>query len=204
MQNHSLNNEQWQLIEAKYKSLFCYTARLIKGDNQGHGFEDKYQEIIIAAWKGAEGFLRKKEIEFSVDLLKDEEFDKYLKSCAWNAKSRKGAFLSKRYQVYNTPSLEVLQGNDWSEMEYNDEFIDVSTGEPVSSVDIVNFFVGADFNKVEERVLEYFLSDGDAIKPNGKINMKKLGESQNLTKRQAEHICNNLKYSLSDFDPQEI
>lgn len=201
---HTLTNEQWQLVEEKYKALFAYTARQIKGDNQGHGFDDKYQEVIIAAWKGAEGFLRKKNIEFSLDLLEDEEFDKYIKSCTWNAKNRKGAFLSKRYYVYNTPSLEVLEGNDWVGVDSEGDFQENSSGEPISSVDVsASFETGVDFNSMERKVLKYLLSDHTAIKPNGNINLKKMTEELNLTKRQAEHICESLKYTLADYDPQE-
>lgn len=97
-----ITNEQWELIDEKYGKLLTTICSKISGDAAIANFDDNLQDLRLATMDAVAGFSRKEGKEFE-DFWGTAGFNKYMKTCLWNLKTRKGAKLANDITSTKTP-----------------------------------------------------------------------------------------------------
>lgn len=172
-------------------------ANNIGGDSVALSQCDKVQEVRLSALAAVEAYSRKTSLLFE-DFVDTPDFNKYIKTCMWNKKSKFGAKLSKRFGITNLVNLDnVAAGTN----------VEFASGHPdpanfqVSAQEVISLFDDVSLNTESLRVIEYIINDPQSIKPNGNVNMKKLASVLNISKRQAASTLEKVRFLLKDYDP---
>ena len=165
----TVTNEQWELIEEKYGRLISKICHNISGDKAIANYDDNLQDLRLAAMEAVAGFARKENKVFE-DFWGTEGFNKYIKTCLWNLKNKKGANITKRYPVTkNTVDVN----------EYSDK-------------------ISYKFSDTQKIVVETITKDPTLLKPNGKVNIKKVGEQLDLPWLEVRNVLVSLSETLQN------
>ena len=167
----TITSDQWDLIEKKYGRLISKICHNITGDIAIANYDDNLQDLRLAAMEAVNGFARKEGLEFD-EFWDTEGFNKYLKTCLWNLKNKKGANITKKYPV----TKNTLDINKFAEILV-DERQDTSGIDLGISIDQIAY----KFTDRQKIVVDAITKDPTLLKPNGKVNIKKLSEQLNLT-----------------------
>ena len=178
-----ITNEEWLLIDEKYGKLLSKICTKISGDVAIASFEDNLQDLRIATIEAVAGFAKKEGLPFS-SFWGTIGFNKYMKTCLWNLKNKKGARISKRYPIHKN-TVDVTEFSDILVAETTDS----------SSVSIDSFFKDKKltFTEDQKRVVDIIVSNPDYVKPNGKINITKLSTSLNCCAAKTRKILATLQ-----------
>jgi len=178
-----ITEEQWELIDEKYGKLLSKICTKISGDAAIASFEDNLQDLRIATIEAVAGFAKKEGKPFD-SFWGTMGFNKYMKTCLWNLKNKKGARISKRYEIHKN-TVDVT--------EYSD--ILVSQDADSSSVSVDSFFEETKhtFNEDQENAIRTVVQNPHLVKPNGKINNKKLSRELGFCAAKTRKILNSIK-----------
>lgn len=210
---NKFTDEDFQLVCNHYRDLIYRTASCIRTDNQARQLEDGMQDIKIAMLIGVRSFLKKKNIDFTDKLLDksyglSSEFEKYMKTVMWQQKSKVGKWLTKRYTVFNTPSLTAFYGPEGEDSEaqqdaeaacFKDEV------KPASAViDEWEFIIeDAPFTHDAKILYRLLMEDPNSFysKNSGRLKKESLRKKTNMSKRQFDHAMENMAFALKDYNP---
>jgi hypothetical protein len=181
----TVTNEQWELIEEKYGRLISKICHNISGDRAIASYDDNLQDLRLAAMEAVAGFARKEDKDFE-DFWGTEGFNKYIKTCLWNLKNKKGANITKKYPV----TKNTVDINKYSDILV-DESQDTSSIDLGISLDQITY----KFTDQQKLIIETVTKDPTLLKPNGKVNIKKVGEELGFTWLEVRNVL----VSLSDI-----
>jgi|TARA_R110001599_G_C12102919_1_gene647202 hypothetical protein len=185
-----ITNDQWELIDEKYGKLLTTICTRISGDMAIATFDDNLQDLRIAALDAVQGFAKKEGKSFS-EFWGTSGFNKYMKTCLWNLKNKKGARISKRYNI-NKNTVDITEFSE----------ILVSNDHDSSGVSTESVFdqVRASFSEDQRDAINIMSKHPEYIKPNGKVNVSKLstelGYCVAKTRKIMDEIRNKLKMSI--------
>ena len=182
-----ITGNQWELIDEKYGKLLTTICTKISGDVAISGFDDNLQDLRIAAMEAVEGFSRKEGIPFE-DFWGTTGFNKYMKTCLWNLKNKKGGRISKRYNIHKN-TVDIT--------EYNE--ILVADSQDASSVSFDSFFESEKhkFSEEQKHVINLAAANPDFVKPSGRINVRRLSEELGFCAAKTRKILNSIKDKLT-------
>ena len=95
----NLTEEDWKLFEEKFKKLMYTISRQVSGDSVTCELEDNYADLCVTAVYAINTFSKKKQEPFS-NFINTISFSKYIKSCLWNSKNKKGSQITKKLVLY--------------------------------------------------------------------------------------------------------
>lgn len=182
-----ITQDQWKFLEDKYGMLMAKICHKISGDKAICSFEDNLQDLKVAALEAVAGYTRQNDGANGTfdEFHKTRGFDKYFKTCLWNAKNNKGANITKKANVlkYNVsldgnPEVMALENPDSYKAE-NTALID----------DLIKMS-----GEVESRIIKLIIKDHTLIKRNGKINISKIANSLDMPRHEAERIVKQMPF----------
>jgi len=111
----SLTAEDWLLFENKYKRLMHTISRQVSGDCITCDPEDNYSDLCVTAIGAINTYSKKMQIPFK-SIIETVEFSKYIKSCLWNCKNKKGSTITKKIILYkNKANIEEIYNLNYDE-----------------------------------------------------------------------------------------
>ena len=167
-----ITTEQWEKIDQKYGRLMLKISHQISGDAATSSFDDNLQDIRLAAMEAVAGFEKQNNgHNGTFDLFWGSSgFDRYIKTCMWTKKHNKGAKITKKSPILkgivSTEKEEVLNMQDSG-----------CTPEDSLMLEELSYHLTPEQRIVVTEVVR----DPKLIKPNGKINVKRLSEKMNTT-----------------------
>jgi|TARA_A100000172_G_scaffold72790_1_gene54075 hypothetical protein len=181
-----ITNEQWELIDHKYGKLLTTICSKISGDNAIANFDDNLQDLRIATIDAVSGFAKKENQRFE-EFWGTSGFNKYMKTCLWNLKNKKGARISKRYAI-NKNTVDVT--------EYSD--ILVAENHESSSTGVENLFdlIGDKLNEDQMKTVKVIVDHPEYIKTNGKVNITKVATSVGFCTTKTRKVVGQIKNKL--------
>lgn len=174
-------------------------ANLIGGDQVAIDVTDKVQEVRIAALEAVSGYAAKTGESFD-DFVETDAFNKYIKTCLWNKRAKYGSRISQRFPVTNVTQLSEFTNKTEDGEDSGDG---ASLFMDLSSVNVSSLFDDVSFAPDAEAIVNYIITDPKAIKPNGRLNKKKLARDLSMSKRQADAAIEKLKHILKDYEIDE-
>jgi len=182
-----ITGQQWELIDEKYGRLLTTICTKISGDVAISGFDDNLQDLRVAAMEAVEGFSRKEGKPFE-EFWDTTGFNKYMKTCLWNLKNKKGGRISKRYHIHKN-TVDVT--------EYSD--ILIAEDQDSSSLSFNTFFEEEKHKFTEEqtKVISAAASNPHFIKPSGKINVRRLSQEVGFCAAKTRKLLNSIKEKLT-------
>ena len=112
-------------------------------------------------------------------------FDRYFKTCLWNAKNNKGANITKKAAVVK--NKVSLHGNpEVMAMENPDSF---KSENSMLLDDLIQLS-----GETESKIIRMVVNDHTLIKRNGKINISKVADALELPRHEAEKIVKELPF----------
>ena len=184
----TVTNEQWELIDEKYGRLMSKICHNISGDKAIANYDDNLQDLRLAAMEAVAGFARKEDKPFE-DFWGTEGFNKYIKTCLWNLKNKKGANITKRYPI----TKNTVDVNEYSDILI-DNRQDTSSLDVCLSLDQISY----KFSDVQKNIVETITKDPTLLKPNGKVNIKKVGEQLGLPWLDVRNVIVSLSETLQN------
>ena len=181
-----ITNEQWELIDERYGRLLAKICYHISGDSAICSFDDNLQDLRVATINAVAGFSKKEGKPFS-EFWDSAGFNKYMKTCLWNLKNKKGSGISKRYNLNNN-KVDIT--------EFADTLIAKDSN---TSPDITSFLaqLGGIYTDREREVINVLAQDPTYIKPSGKVNIKKLSENIGETWFESKKIIASIRSKTS-------
>ena len=182
-----ITGQQWELIDEKYGKLLTTICTKISGDVAIAGFDDNLQDLRIAAMEAVEGFSRKEGKSFD-EFWNTTGFNKYMKTCLWNLKNKKGGRISKRYHIHKN-TVDVT--------EYCD--ILIAENQDSSSISVSSFFEEErhKFTEDQIKVISAAAANPQFVKPSGKINVRKLSQEVGFCAAKTRKLLNSIKDKLT-------
>lgn len=183
-----MNNEQLQLIEAKYGKLIHKIGHWISGDTAISSHEDNTQDIWMAAMEAIRGYEKKENMTFE-EFWGSKGFDKYLKTCLWNVKNSKGAKITKKFPITrNTVDIadneEVLQKTDPTVVSPETELF-------LEDLPCL-------LTEEEQGVVSIILQEPSMIKPSGKANVNAIADRMGKTWAEMNTIVQRIARKLEN------
>jgi len=170
----SATDQQWDQILDQYEGLIWKISYKISGDGAVSSLEDNYQDLCVAAMEAVVGFEKQNNGQNGKfeDFWGSKGFDKYMKTCLWNAKNAKGKKIEKHYPL----TKHTVSASD------NEEIIHV-IGRDGNSMETSVFFKELKrlLDPEEVLILKTLVTDPRMILETGKINIKKLSNNLNFT-----------------------
>ena len=184
-----LNDDQWKLIDDQYGMLMKKICHKISGDNATANFDDNFQDLQMAALEAVMGYEKQnggQNGKFD-DFWGAKGFDRYIKTCLWTKKNNKGAKITKK--------SSILKGTVSTEME---EVLQMEecTGDPDVAIALeeIAFYL----TPIQQELISMVVQDPTLVKPNGKINVKKVSENLNTTWFEADKQIKHLSAILEN------
>tara|TARA_R110000796_G_C14434430_1_gene421541 strand:- start:191 stop:760 length:570 start_codon:yes stop_codon:yes gene_type:complete len=184
-----ITNEQWKLIDDKYGKLIAKICNNISGDYATASFDDNLQDLRIATLDAVAGFSKKEGKSFD-EFWGTLAFNKYIKTCLWNLKNKKGARISKRYHI-NKDTVDITA--------YEEILVGATTdSSSMSSVSMDSLFTDAK-NKLDQEqrnVIDIVVNNPDFVKPNGKVNVLRLSNELGCCHAKGRKILSSIRTKL--------
>jgi hypothetical protein len=98
-----MSNDDWEKIVEKYGGLMVTISTRISGDPAISQLEDNLQDVRRAGLEAVIGYEKQNNGANGTfeEFFETKGFDKYFKTCLWNAKNKKGASIAKGYGIRN-------------------------------------------------------------------------------------------------------
>ena len=186
-----LTTDQWNKIETKYGMLMHKISHKISGDVATASFDDNLQDIRLAAMEAVMGFEKQNDGANGTfdEFWESKGFDKYIKTCMWTKKNNKGAKITKK--------APILKGTVSTDMEEVLE-IEADLGDPDAAIllEEISYLL----TPLQQIIIETVVKDPTLIKPNGRINIKKVSEELSLSWFEADKHIKTLSQIIgNDF-----
>jgi|TARA_R100000995_G_scaffold10364_1_gene4298 hypothetical protein len=183
-----ITNEQWSLIDQKYGRLLTTICNNISGDIAIASFDDNLQDLRIATMEAVSGFAKKEGKTFD-DFWGTTGFNKYMKTCLWNLKNKKGARISKRYNI-NKNTVDITEYNEIL-MAENQDSSSVST--------FTNFFQGTQDKLSEEQknLISTVEKNPKLVKGSGTINVRQLSQELGCCSAKTKKILDSIRTQIN-------
>ena len=185
-----ITNEQWELIDKKYGKLLTTICTKISGDAAIANFDDNLQDLRLAAMDAVSGFSKKEDKPFE-EFWGTIGFNKYMKTCLWNLKNKKGGRISKRYNI-NKNTVDIV--------EYSDILVADTQDTSPFCIDTFLSETNIDFSEDQINLINLIVDNPTLIKPNGKINIRQastlLGCCTAKARKQIESVRNKINLNL--------
>ena len=167
-----LTDEQWNKIDKKYGKLMYKISHKISGDTATAGFDDNLQDIRLSAMEAVMGFEKQNGgANGSFDeFWGSKGFDQYIKTVMWTKKNNKGAKITKK-----APILKGTVSTDKEEILEMEE----CTGDPEIAMLLEE--ISYHLTTTQKEIVSMVVKDPTLIKPSGKMNIKQIAESLDLT-----------------------
>jgi hypothetical protein len=185
-----ITEEQWNLIDQRYGKLLSKICHTISGDVAICSFDDNLQDLRIATIYAVQGFSKKENKDFD-EFWDTVGFNKYMKTCLWNLKNKKGANISKKYNI-TKHTVDVT--------EYGDVLIceDSSTSGADTSIFLEE--LQEKFTDEQQNVITLLCHNPAFLKRSGLVNVRKLSSELNKswfdTRKLLDQIETVLKVNL--------
>jgi hypothetical protein len=168
----SLTDEQWAKIDKKYGKLMYKISHQISGDKATAAFDDNLQDIRLSAMEAVMGFEKQNGgANGSFDeFWGSKGFDQYIKTCMWTKKNNKGAKITKK--------APILRGTVSTEKEEILE-IEECVGDPEAALFLEE--MSYHLTPLQQQIVTMVVQDPTLVKPSGKLNVKQIAESLDLT-----------------------
>ena len=183
-----ITDEQWQLIDEKYGKLLPTICTKISGDAAIAAFDDNLQDLRIACMEAVSGFSRKESKPFE-EFWGTAGFNKYMKTCLWNLKNKKGARITKRYAI-NKNTVDVTEYADILVAENHD------TSSSVGDETIWDTH-GSKLGEEQKKVVSILMNNPKFIKPNGRVNIRRVSQEMECCPAKTRKILDSIKKSLT-------
>ena len=192
-----MNQEQYQFIQEKYGNLIYTIAQKINGDIAKCDPDDNVQDLWISALEAIKGYEAQdngKNGKFE-DFKNTQGFDKYIKTCLWHKKGKKGSDVTKKLGITSTYSVD---GHNYS-MQDEKLLLDVVDPKIVNMniADNVLEDIRVKLLPQEKLIVENILQNPDCLKDNGRVNIAKLCR---VTKLKVEEVRYYLEYIKSRYN----
>ena len=181
-----ITEKQWELIDEKYGRLLSTICTKISGDVAISSFDDNLQDLRIAAMEAVVGFSKKEGKPFE-DFWGSTGFNKYMKTCLWNLKNKKGG---KRYHIHKN-TVDITK--------YSDILIADSQDSSSVSFDSVFDKEKHRFNDDQKQAIKIVADNPNLVKPSGKINIKQLSREIGYCSAKTRKIVKSIK-NIIDLD----
>ena len=186
-----LTTDQWNKIDRKYGMLMHKISHQISGDTATASFDDNLQDIRLAAMEAVMGFEKQNDGANGTfdEFWESKGFDKYIKTCMWTKKNNKGAKITKK--------APILKGTVSTDMEEVLE-IEADLGDPDAAIllEEISYLL----TPLQQIIIETVVKDPTLIKPNGRINIKKVSEELSLSWFEADKHIKTLSQIIgNDF-----
>jgi len=187
----TLTETQWNKINKKYGMLMYKISHQISGDTAIANFDDNLQDIRVAAMEAVMGFEKQNEGangKFD-EFWGTQGFDRYIKTCMWTKKNNKGAKITKK--------ASILKGTVSTDMEEALQ-VEEAVGDPdvALALEQISYYL----TPVQQEIVSGVVKDPTLIKPNGRINVKKISEILGMTwfevDKQIKHLSAILENEL--------
>ena len=177
-----ITNDQWELIDEKYGKLLTTICSKISGDAAIANFDDNLQDLLLAAMEAVAGFARKEDKPFE-EFFDTLGFHKYIKTCLWNLKNKKGSRITKRYNI-NKNTVDIT--------EYSEILVAQNHDTSTTSLD---FVLGESITLFNEAQLNAI--NPHYVKPNGKVNVRKLSVELGYCAAKTRKLLDGIKTQLN-------
>jgi len=183
-----ITNEQWLLIDQKYGRLLTTICNNISGDVAIASFDDNLQDLRIATMEAVAGFAKKEDKPFE-EFWGTTGFNKYMKTCLWNLKNKKGARITKRYAI-NKNTVDVTEYSEILVAE-NQDSSSVSTFE--------SFFEDSEDKWSDEQkdLIKTIEKNPALIKGSGTVNVRKLSSELGCCSAKTKKIIESIKSKIN-------
>tara|TARA_Y100000385_G_scaffold257788_1_gene285259 strand:+ start:589 stop:1155 length:567 start_codon:yes stop_codon:yes gene_type:complete len=184
-----LTDDQWKKIDKKYGKLMYKISHQISGDKATAGFDDNLQDIRLSAMEAVMGFEKQNDGangKFD-EFWETKGFDQYIKTCMWTKKNNKGAKITKK-----GPLLKGTVSTDMEEILEMEDF----TGDP--EIAILLEEISYHLTATQQEIISMVVKDPSMIKPSGKLNIKKIAETLNLTWFETDKQIRSLSIMLDN------
>lgn len=178
-----ITNEQWELIDEKYGKLLTTICSKISGDIAIANFDDNLQDLRMAAMDAVAGFARKEDKAFD-DFWGTIGFNKYMKTCLWNLKNKKGARISKRYNI-NKNTVDIT--------EYSDILLSADSDTSGVSCDSLFDEVTCKLSEEQIKVITVATDHPEYMKPSGRLNITKLSKELGCCSAKTRKLLSQIK-----------
>ena len=184
-----LNEDQWEKINKKYGMLMYKISHQISGDAAIANFDDNLQDIRVAAMEAVVGFEKQNDGangKFD-EFWGTQGFDRYIKTCMWTKKNNKGAKITKK--------SPILKGTVSTEMEEALQMQEYA-GDPDVAIALeqISYYL----TPLQQQIVDMVVKDPTLIKPNGRINVKKISENLDMTWFEADKQIKHLSAILAN------
>jgi hypothetical protein len=192
-----MNQEQYQFIQEKYGNLIYTIAQKINGDIAKCDPDDNVQDLWISALEAIKGYEAQdngKNGKFE-DFKNTQGFDKYIKTCLWHKKGKKGADVTKKRAI--TSTFSATSPN----YSMQDEKLLLDVADPkfvnMNIADNVLEDIRVKLLPEEKLIVQNILQNPDCLKDNGRVNIAKLCR---VTKLKVEEVRYYLEYIKSRYN----
>ena len=120
-----LSSAQWQKYLDKYEKLMWMISRRISGDPVIADIETNYADLCVAALESVKGFNKKTGEDFD-EMMENPLFNQYTKTVLWNAKNKKGMYVTNRRALNLSSISSDREGNsiDFIDCGSSDDYND--------------------------------------------------------------------------------
>ena len=162
-----LTTDQWNKIETKYGMLMHKISHKISGDVATASFDDNLQDIRLAAMEAVMGFEKQNDGANGTfdEFWESKGFDKYIKTCMWTKKNNKGAKITKK-----SPILKGTVSTD------KEEVLEIEADSGDADAAILLEEISYLLTPMQQKIVEMVTQDPTLVKPNGRINIKRVSE----------------------------
>ena len=181
-----ITQDQWELVDQQYWKLLSTICTKISGDAAIASYDDNLQDLRIAAMEAIAGFSRKESKPFE-EFWGTPGFNKYMKTCLWNLKNKKGAKITKRYPIHKN-TVDITEFSDVLISENHDS----SGGTSERSFEDHT----KNFSDDHKKIIEIMMNNPNFIKPNGKINISRLSNEYGCCVAKTRKLVAEIKTKL--------
>ena len=178
-----LTTDQWTKIDRKYGMLMHKISHQISGDIATASFDDNLQDIRLAAMEAVMGFEKQNDgANGSFDeFWESKGFDKYIKTCMWTKKNNKGAKITKK-----SPILKGTVSTD------KEEVLEIEADSGDADAAILLEEISYLLTPMQQKIVEMVTQDPTLVKPNGRINIKRISEELGMSWFKTNKVIKNL------------
>ena len=193
-----MNQEQYEFIEEKYGNLIYMIAQRISGDGATAESEDNVQDLWMAAMEAIHGYEKQdggKNGSFE-DFKNTKGFDRYIKTCLWNLKAKKGIRVTKKRPITSAFSI------DGKSDSVDDQLLFDVQDPKVYNINLdenVLEDIRVKLLPQEKLIVEHILEHPDCLKDNGTINISQIAKATNMKPSLVEYFVEYIKmrYNLA-------
>lgn len=187
-----MNQEQYEFVQEKYGNLIYMIAQRISGDGATAEAEDNVQDLWMAAMEAIHGYERQddgKNGKFE-DFKNTKGFDRYIKTCLWHLKAKKGTNVTKKQGITKALSIEGNADSTDDQLMFNIQDPKVTN---INVNDEVLEDIRVKLLPQEKLIVKHILEHPDCMKDNGTVNISQIAKSTNMKSYEVEYFVQYIK-----------